>query len=167
MAERTEQKAVFENLWMKDSPFLKEKVSAAWREQFSMKEEEVLKRLDQLVFAIHNEQGVLMGVSTAYKAYIKQFKNNFYAVRFMILPQFRIPGLLPQLVQQTREFLESLHEEDSTEKCIGLIALIENEEMKRTLRAPILPSGFVYLGNSAAGHHIRVYYFRGARIIPQ
>jgi hypothetical protein len=64
---------------------------------------------------------------------------------------------------KTRDFLEEVHHNDA-EKCIGLVALVENEDMKKKLRAPILASGFVYIGNSAAGHHIRVYYFKGSRI---
>jgi hypothetical protein len=84
-----------------------------------------------------------------------------------MLPQFRIPGLLPHLVTRTREFLEDFNKTEEKDPCIGLIALIENEEMKKKLREAILPSGFVYVGNSAAGHQLRVYYFKGSRINAQ
>jgi hypothetical protein len=85
----------------------------------------------------------------------------------MIAPDFRNPGLMSQLVMKTRDFLEANHKQDEKEVCIGLIALIENEAMKQRLRAPVLASGFVYIGNSAAGHHIRVYYFKGSHLKPQ
>jgi hypothetical protein len=156
----------FENVWLTESSSVKEAVAKVWKNYFTMNEDETQLRAQQLVFIVRDEDGEIIGISTAYKVYIKQLRNFLYAVRFMILPQYRIPGLLPQLVTKTREFLESIHDKDHTERCIGLIALIENEEMKKKIRAAILPSGFVYIGNSGAGHHIRVYYFKGARITP-
>lgn len=156
----------FENVWKTESTALKEAVATVWKNNFLINEDEIRTRVNQLVYVIKNEEEQVLGVSTAYKVYIKQLRNFLYAVRFMILPDYRIPGLLPQLVGKTKEFLEEVHLTDTNEKCIGLIALVENEEMKTKLRAPILPSGFVYIGNSGAGHHLRVYYFKGARISP-
>ena len=50
---------------------------------------------------------------------------------------------------------------------IGVITLVENEALKQHRNEAIWPaSKMVYIGNSREGHHIRVYYFAGARILP-
>lgn len=167
MSERTQQNIVFENIWQKDRPELRRQIKDHWERLFAMDPVEIGKRITEVVFAIHDGAGSLAGVSTARKVYVKQLKNYLYGVRFMISPGYRSPGLMSKLVMQTRDFLEGVHAQDHTDQCIGLIALVENEHIKKKLRAPVLASGFVYIGNSSAGHHVRVYYFRGSHITPQ
>ncbi len=149
----------FENVWGRPNKPV-QAVKQVWSGLFQMNEQEQEKRIDELVFVGWNRLNQPVAISSARQVYVKQFRNNFLGVRFLLLPGNRFPGLMSKLVMLTRDFLEANH----PDSCIGLIALIENEEMKRSLRAPVLSSGFVYAGNSAAGYHIRVYYFKGARI---
>jgi len=42
---------------------------------------------------------------------------------------------------------------------------VENELVKKNKREAIWPaSKMIYAGNSAKGHHIRIYYFKGATL---
>jgi hypothetical protein len=85
----------------------------------------------------------------------------------LIVPEYRIPGLTSKLLVLTRDFLESIHAMESADTPIGLITLVENEALKQHRNEAIWPaSKMVYIGNSKEGHHIRVYYFSGARIVP-
>jgi hypothetical protein len=124
------------------------------------------ERVNQLVYIIRNEDKKVIGISTAFKAYIKQLKNYFYVFRCLITPENRIPGMDAKLTVITRDFLESIHDSDTPNVAIGLLALIENKHLKERSLAVWPASGMVYIGNSREGKHIRVYYFKGARILP-
>lgn len=84
----------------------------------------------------------------------------------MLRPDYRIPGLTSRLLVSTRDFLESIHSRDESNPAIGIITLVENRRLKEHRNEAVWPaSGMVYIGNSGDGHHIRVYYFKGARIV--
>ena len=156
---------VFENVWQKNV-FEKKEIELIWK-QFnpSMEENEVDQRLKQICFLVKNEFYQVVGLSTAYKSYIKQLKNYLYAVRILIIPTHRIPGLLSKLLVETRDYLEEIHKEETIDPCIGVITLVENERLKKFRNEAIWPaSKMVYIGNSKKGHHIRVYYFKGSLI---
>jgi hypothetical protein len=161
------QKLVFENRWLKDTADISESVLDLWKQHRGPVGENAEQRLHQLVFVIRNEGGEVVGMSTAFKAYVKQLRNYFYACRLMLAPEYRIPGLTSKLLVSTRDFLESIHRDEVANPAIGLITLVENERIKENRNEAIWPaSGMVYIGNSKEGHHIRVYYFKGAEIVP-
>lgn len=131
-----------------------------------MSEDKIEQRLNQVVHVVESE-GTVVGVSTAYKAYIKQLSNYLYAFRCFIAPQFRVPGLTSAVIVKTRDYLEEIHLQDGpdSERCVGVITLVENDRIMQYRREAIWPtSKMVYIGNSPKGKHIRVYYFKGARI---
>lgn len=156
----------FENLWKKDLGELKREVLIMWR-QYNPRIEEAQadERINQVVYIIKNELGQVVGVSTAFKVYVNQFRNYFYSIRLLILPTFRSQKLATTLLVKSRDFLESIHQEDEPNPAIGLITLVENELLKQNKREAIWPaSKMIYAGNSSKGHHIRLYYFKGAII---
>ncbi len=166
--EGTKQPLIFENLWQKkDSPF-HPSIVQLWKKNVpGMPEEQFTNRLDQIVFAIVNENGEVVGVSTAYKAYVKLLRNYMYAFRCLVNPVYRAPGLPSALIVKTRDFLEEIHASDSEggEQCIGMITLVENEGFRKVRNEAIWSaSKMVYIGNSAKGYPIRVYYFNKALI---
>jgi hypothetical protein len=161
------QNLVFENFWKKDVSAVSAGILKVWTDHGGPIGGKALERLKQLVFVVRTEEGVVVGISTAFKVYVKQLRNHFYAIRLMLVPDFRIPGLTSKLLVSTRDFLESIHTTDNEDPAIGIITLVENDRLKERRNEAIWPaSGMVYIGNSAEGHHIRVYYFKGARIEP-
>jgi hypothetical protein len=166
--EGTTPQLIFENLWQKNESAIHTSVKQLWKKHFpTLTEEQLDKRSKQVVFAIRNTHGDVVGVSTAYKSYIPQLKNNLFAFRCFIDPAFRVPGLTSTLLVKTRDFLEEIHSEEGEEKdrCIGIITLVENERIMKFRNEAIWPaSKMVYIGNSAKGFHIRAYYFRKAMI---
>lgn len=168
MAENTKLNLEFINVKERTDASWQVSAEAMWKSHLpGMKEDELKKRLQQVVFLIQTPQGEIVGISTAFKAYVKQLKNHLYAFRCFIAPDFRIPGLTSTLLVKTRDYLEQIHQLDGpeTERCIGMITLVENERIMEHRREAIWPaSKMVYIGNSGAGKHIRVYYFKGAMI---
>lgn len=165
--ERKDQKPVLENVWGRNTDPLRDTVLEIWRNNGGPTGLQAEDRLAQLVFVVKDETGRVVGMSTAFKAYIRQLRNYCYAIRLMLVPGHRIPGLTSRLLVSTRDFLESIHQQDTTDRAIGMITLVENPHLKEKRNEAIWPaSGMVYIGNSKEGHHIRIYYFKGARILP-
>ncbi|MEQ8302728.1 MAG: hypothetical protein RIB47_05000 [Cyclobacteriaceae bacterium] len=160
------KKLSFENLWRKDLGELKKEVITMWRQHNpGFEENKAEERAGQIVYIIKNEFGQVIGVSTAFKVYIKQFRNYFYSIRLLILPEFRSQKLATTLLVKSRDFLESFYKEDNPNPPIGMITLVESDLLKNNKREAIWPaSKMIYAGNSSKGHHIRIYYFDGAVI---
>ena len=160
------QNLAFENLWQKNAAHLAPEIVTIWK-QFNpgLEEAKADERLNQIVYVVKNEFGQVVGISTAFKAYIKQLRNHLYAFRLIILPEYRIPGMSSKLTVMTRDFLESIYKSDERDRCIGIVTLVENEELKKTRNEAVWKaSGLTYIGNSGNGSHIRVYYFKDAVI---
>jgi len=156
----------FENLWRKDPGNLRKEILTIWKQYITgVEANQIEERLNQLVFVIKNEYDQVVGISTAYKAYVKQLRNYLYSVRILIIPSFRQPGLASKLIIETRDFLESVHQHDLPDKAIGIITLVENREYARAHNEAIWrASKMVYIGTSGRGYQARVYYFKGALI---
>jgi broad specificity phosphatase PhoE len=130
--EGTKPHLIFENLWQKKDSLHGEEVKKLWRKNFpAITDEQLSKRLLQVVFAIRTEHGQVVGVSTSHKAYIEQLKNRMYNFRCFIDPEHRIPGLTSTLLVKTRDWLEEIHLTDgeSDRHCIGMITLVERSHL--------------------------------------
>ena len=161
------QRLKLENVWKKDISEIRTQVLEIWRNNAGPIGERANERLSELVFVVSTTSGEVVGISTAFKAYVKRLRNHFYALRLLLLPQYRIPGLTSKLLTETCVFLESVHGQGEEEETIGVITLVENERLKQKRNEAVWPaSKMVYIGNSHDGHHLRVYYFAGARIKP-
>lgn len=156
---------VLENVWQRDVPGLQEKVLSFWEDHGGPVGSAASERIGQLVFVLRNASGEVVGASTALKIYVKQLRHYLFAFRMMIRPDYRIPGLASRLLVSTRDFLESIHKDEAQDIPIGLITVVQNERIRKFRNEAIWPaSKMVYIGNTPAGHHIRVYYFRDARL---
>lgn len=166
--EGTKPQLIFENLWQKSDSPIHSKVKQLWKKHLhSFTEQQMASRLHQVVFALITGDGEVVGVSTAYKAYIQHLKNYLYNFRCFIDPAYRVPGLTSTLLVKTRDWLEEIHSTDGNEaeRCIGIITLVENDRIMKHRTEAIWPaSKMVYIGNSPKGYPIRVYYFKKAMI---
>ncbi|MDQ2656350.1 MAG: hypothetical protein M3Y60_02935 [Bacteroidota bacterium] len=163
-AAQDKQNLVFENVWEQGSEDIRRQVLALWNDHGGPIGAAGEERAKQLVFVVLDDAKVV-GVSTSLKVYVRQLRNYMFAVRLLIAPEYRIPGLTSKLLVTTRDYLESIHSRDAENPAIGIITLVENPRLKAARNEAIWPaSRMVYIGNSAEGHHIRVYYFKGARI---
>jgi hypothetical protein len=154
----------FVNMWKKNDPKINEQVLSIWKD-YGITGERADSRIKQLVLVVVDSTGKVVGISTADKSEYKPLSSYFYAIRCMILPQFRVPGLDSKLILMTRDFLESIHEQDLPNIAAGLIAFIENEKLRERTQAVWPATGMIYMGKLPEGHHIRVYYFKGAHIM--
>ena len=158
---------ILHNFWKSDLADVRDQVTDLWRLHGGPVGEEAERRLEQIVFVVRTQEGRVVGLSTAFKAYVKQLRNYFFVFRLMIAPDYRIPGLTSRLLVSTRDFLESVSRNEPSAVPIGLLTLVQNPDLKKNRNEAVWPaSKMVYIGNSPEGHHIRVYYFEHARIAP-
>lgn len=156
---------VLENVWGRPVSAFRDDVLSFWKRHGGPVGDVAEQRLKQLVYVVRNESGAVVGASTAFKGYVKQLRNHFFIFRLMIAPESRIPGLTSRLLVSTREYLELIHQQEGQDIPIGLLTVVQNEKLKKFRNEAIWPaSKMVYIGNTPEGHHIRVYYFKGARI---
>jgi hypothetical protein len=156
---------VFENVWGNPSAPEVAKVQQLWRRHGVLKRDDVIEsRSRQIVFVVANRDGEVGGVSTARPIQGPFLNNNFfYEFRCFVVPSFRSPGLDSLLALKTKDFLETLPESGSKYK--GIVMLIENEVLKKQRTKAVWPAtGMVFAGYTSQGHHIRIGYFKGARI---
>ena len=160
------QMVTFQNVWKNTDSEIRDQVISIWKNFSKLPPEKINERMGQFLYVVKNEDNKVVGISTAFKTYIMQLRNHLYVYRCLITPDYSIPGLDAKLTVLSRNFLESIHKQDGPEVAIGLLAMIQNPKLKERTMAKWPASGFVYIGNSREGTHIRVYYFKGARIHP-
>ncbi|MEX2234374.1 MAG: hypothetical protein WD824_19570 [Cyclobacteriaceae bacterium] len=154
----------FECIWNKEATADIEQVKALWQKYQAIEGDQMIeKRVKQIVFIIKNEDEVC-GVSTARPVQAKFLNGHFfYEFRCFIAPPFRAPGLDTLLAVKTKSFLSGLDE--SGTKFKGMLMIVENQELKNQRTKAIWPeSEMVFAGYTPKGHHIRIGYFKGARI---
>lgn len=155
-----------ENVWQQERPDIVEAVTKMWLSSFAFSDVDAAReRATQLVYVVRNRDGDIIGASTGFKAYIKMIKNYCYAVRLMLDPAYRIPGLAQKLLVLTRDHFQSIAHEEKENPCVGVITLVENDQIRNGLTQAVWPaSKMVYVGKTKRGYPIRLYYFPGARI---
>lgn len=154
------------NVWQKMSPELVKEVVDFWNTNKMLRPgQSADERAQQVVFLVRAKpENKVVGVATAMPIRFKQLNNKvFFYYRSIVLPEFRQPGLASKLIVETRDFLESISIEGR--ECIGLLTLVENPSILQAKREAIWPaSKMIFMGVDKNGRHIRVYYFKGARI---
>lgn len=159
------QSLTFECIWNRASESDIDEVKALWRQYRAIEHEQMIERRSkEIVFIVKGPDGRVGGVSTARPVQVKLLNGHFfYEFRCFIAPPFRSPGLDTVLAIKTKAFLEGL--EGSGSKFKGMLMVIENEALKnQRTKAVWNDSQMVFAGYTREGHHIRVGYFRGARI---
>jgi hypothetical protein len=155
----------FDCLWEPGHEEDREKVKSLWRKYGALQDESRIERRSrEIVYAVKTPEGEVVAVSTA-RAVQAPFLNNhhFYEFRCFIEPSFRVPGLDSLLAVKTKTFLEQ--QKDSVTVFKGLLMVIENEALRTQRTKAVWPaSEMVFVGYNSKGHHIRVGYFKGARI---
>ncbi len=157
-----------ELVWQKMTPTLIDEVISFWESNQMLRSDSTLQeRVRQVVFLVRDTATLkIVGVSTAGLVNFKQLNSNiFYLYRSIILPAYRYPGLADKLTIETRDYLENFNRTVSENKAIGILVFVENLKFQQFRREAIWrASRLAYIGTDKSGRHIRVYYFKGARI---
>jgi hypothetical protein len=155
----------FECVWKGGRDEAREQVKVLWLKYGALEgESHVEKRSREIVYTVWNDQQKVIAVSTARPVQVPFLNNHyFYEFRCFVDPAFRVPGLDSVLAVKTKAFLEQ--QKDSVTKFKGILMIIENEALRTQRTKAVWPaSEMVFAGYNSKGHHVRVGYFKGARI---
>ena len=156
---------VFECIWKENSATERENAIRLWQNFNTFDDAGVTEqRAKEIVFVAKKGEEVI-GVATVRPLRVKLMNNNyFYEFRCFVSPDHRAPALDTQLLVKTKSFFED-HPDASDFPCIGLVIIIENETIKQNwTKAVWAGTDMIFVGYSSKGDHIRVSYFKGARI---
>jgi len=153
------------NVWMNVTPDLQRDIVDFWNSNNMLNPAvDSQARAQQVVLTVRNN-GKIVGLTSADFVKFHQLNDNlFYLFRMIVLPELRLPGIGSKLIVETRDILEDYAEKQTTNKCIGLLTIVENPQLIAQRNEAVWPSKMVYIGNDKAGRPIRVYYFKGVRI---
>jgi hypothetical protein len=153
----------FENVWGSKSDSLVEEIVATWESLGALPpESDPYRRAQQVVFVIRTQEDKIVGISTAFNVFIEQLKSNMIAFRGLILPGYRLPGLLIKLVNETFNHLESVQSQFKPQP-LGVVVEVENPNLLRIKKA-VTATGLTFIGFSKKGFPIRIKYFKNAEI---
>lgn len=151
-----------------DSPVsgeLAREILDLWTKSAGLTDEQAKKRLTELILYVRDGSGQIIGVATAGKTYFQQIQNYVYAYRCFIEPEARVPALDTQMIVRTKDFLQKKSEQETENRCVGILTIVQNEVIKQNWKQAIwLGADMIYVGNTPEGHHIRIGYFKNAMI---
>jgi hypothetical protein len=154
------------NVWMKVDKGLLNEIVDFWQSNKMLSPQvDPIERALNVVLTIRHENKIV-GLTSTDLIRFQQLNNNvFYLFRMAVLPPYRVPGIESKAIVETREILEAFAAGQSTNKAIGMLTFVENPQLLAKRNEAVWPaSKAVYIGTDKQGRHIRVCYFKGARI---
>lgn len=151
------------NFWDRKLPApLQEKVVNFWL-GLGVPQAQIQERVGQIAFVV-NQGGIVAAVLTVFETHSQRLKHNFFAYRILVGESFRKKNLAGKVLNLANSFFEQKFLMGET-KNIGAIINSENAAFNSYRNEAIWPAtGFIFIGHSPEGGHIRVKYFREARV---
>lgn len=147
------------------SPEIASEVIKIWTEFAGLDKAESQRRLVELIMVVKDGTGKVVGVSTAVKTFFPQIQNYVFAYRCFILPEFRAPALDTQMIVRSKAHLHQISKSEAEKKCVGIMVVVQNEILKQNWRQAVWRGAdMIYVGNTPKGDHMRIGYFKQARI---
>lgn len=153
--------------WPAVKPADAEAIRAFWQRERAIDDEaQITQRMSQVVMHACSADGEVAGVCTALPMTPPRLGQPVYYWRTFVGARWRSTQLVMLLLKRSCALLEA-HARTSGYPCIGVLLELENTRFhdKGRMAAWWNPR-FVYIGRSARGFDLRVYYFRGARLKP-
>ncbi len=154
-----------DTVWEKKNETIKNEIIEFWTANKALPREKALTRVEQVACVGRDTAGNIAGVGTAFPKFNKQLENSFYYYRSFVSAEHRRSQLALELLQFTQQLLEEIYISGDNIRCIGMIVELQNKALQEHLNLGVWPrTGFVYIGNNQYDQHVRVYYFKGAKI---
>ncbi len=137
-------------------------VVSVWVKEGGLAQAEAERRLAELLLVAIDPQGSLAAISTAYLASNRQLRGDAWKIRGLVRPAHERSNLGVAMSVATRDRLIERFTSGEDTRGLGALFEVENEGLKRAFPLGLwFESGFLLIGDSARGDHVRVYYFPG------
>ncbi len=120
-------------------------------------------RVREVLYVARDGAGRIAGVCTVYKAVHPRLEHAMFHLRAFVAPGARRQRLAFRLALAAREHLEAFNARlPEAERALGVLMEVEAEALKHsplTRQARWPQTQFSFMGRTASGAHLRVYYF--------
>jgi hypothetical protein len=151
--------------WKKITPELEAELVKFWIDNKAIVDEKrASERAKQVVCFARNEQGAIVGVSTAHPRIVPRLRQPMYYYRNYIAADFRGQQLAAPFLLKSREVLQEYNLALSKPLCLGIIIELKNQSLAAHRNEAQWSEGFTFIGYSPKGLHLRISYFDGVRL---
>lgn len=167
--EAIELQYKIENVWKEKPESLKDEIKAFWQHWKALPANvDVNQRVDQVLLAVRNEAGEIVGIGSTYLMLAPGLGQLFYHYRTFVAPEMRRTYVAKEMLLAAQKYIENYNSSHLEDGALGMMLEVENDALKyggiTVKRAVWQETGFVYIGMNSVGAHRRVYYFPGALI---
>jgi hypothetical protein len=142
-----------------------EDVLALWSRETGIPDADARRRVHQVQLVATKKGEGLVGVSTAYIQRNARLRMDLWHYRTYVAVAARHSNLAGRLALAVQDHLRRRFVDGEDTQAPGMAMEIENEGLRTYFnRALWLPLNFHFIGETAAGAHVRVHYFPGARV---
>ena len=155
------------NVFYEKTPEQKKEIIDFWIKEKAILDMEAAKKRVEEVSQIARDKGTdeILAITTTYEQFNKQLENFFYYLRVFTAERARQLKIAITLVNTIKHFLEERFVAGKITRSIGMIMEVENKILQTHKNEAVWPATkFVYIGKNEKGDHVRVYYFKDARI---
>lgn len=154
-------------VWKQITPELRQELVDFWLAEGALDDPEAAAgRADQVVCIGRDGDGVLWGVGTAYLGVVPSFGQPTYFCRQFFGARRRGKGGMMPFFRVVRDTLEAYNRSLAQPESIGITLEVQNDMLSRRYQLAYEPEADAYyIGYSPRGHHLRVVYFEGARLL--
>jgi len=160
--------ATVSRVWKKVSPELETELIGFWTKHKAIgAEKDAAARAKQVVCIARDENGELVGVSTAHPRIVPRLRQPMYYYRNFIAEGVRGQNLGREFLAQSKQALQDYDLSLSKPLCLGMIIELENKGLaahrnEAEWKEPSFT--FTFIGYSPKGLTLRVSYFEGAKL---
>lgn len=132
---------------------------ALWTREAGVGPAEAERRLPELLLIATDRDGRLAAVSTAYLQWRKQLRAELWHFRVYVAEAHRQSGLAIAVAVKARDHLVHRYVSGEDRRGIGVAFIVQSEILKRLHQARWPHTGFLFIGETVGGYHLRVHYF--------
>ncbi|HST45391.1 MAG TPA: hypothetical protein VLK29_09225 [Luteimonas sp.] len=154
-------------VWKRVTPELRDELVAFWLAEGALDDAGVAEaRTEQVVCIGREADGSIWGVGTAVLQVLPQLGQPTYACRQFFSARRRGKGQMMAFFGVVRDTLELYNQALAQPESIGILLEIQNDMVAARYQLAYEPEADAYfIGYSPRGHHLRVVYFDGARLL--
>jgi hypothetical protein len=155
----------FDCIWEKISSAYRGQAISLWDRFNTFSNAEVTRQRAEEIACVAIRDGNVIGLTSVRAVQLKHLNNNFFCeMRVFVSPENESPLLVVQLAKNTKQIFEQ-NPFVNGNRCVGIIALIENKEMNQRWRRAVWPVvDMIFAGFSSKGEQVRITYFKNATI---
>lgn len=161
-------KLTFEVVWRTASEELRDAAAQFWNVEGAVRDPAQARlRAEHLLVVVKDEANAIVAVSTAFRDVLHHFGFSMFSMQMFIAKKWRRFGVAQRILVCAWEGLNARFEAGEFPDTLGILLEVANEKAMRICNRAVWRSygmEFVYAGKSPRGNHLRVWYFKGARI---